>query len=379
MIPVNEPLISKNAKKYVLDCLNSGWISSSGEYINKFEQEFAKYIGTKFAITTTSGTSALHLALASIDVSKGDEVIIPNLTIISCALAVLYLGATPVLVDVEELTGNIDSAKIESAITKRTKAIMVVHLYGHPANMDPILQITKKYKLFLVEDAAEAHGAEVKIMNNKGRYSWKKVGSIGDVSCFSFYSNKIVTTGEGGMILTNNKEIFKRATMLKDLAHFPGKRFYHKEVGYNFRMTNLQAALGLAQLEEIENYLKKKRWIADLYFEGFKNINFLETPKQESWAKSVCWMYAIRVKKTNAISRDQLCERLQRVGIDTRTFFVPLSDQPVLRKLNIHRNSFFPISKDLSRRGFYIPSGLAITKKQIREVINFFQKMAYEV
>lgn len=363
MIPVNEPVISKNAKIYIKDCLDSGWISSSGKYIEQFENNFKNYIGSKFAVTTTSGTSALHLALAASGIKAGDEVIMPDLTIISCALSAVYMGAKPVLVDVENSTGNIDPTKIEEMISKKTKAIMVVHLYGHPVNIEPIAKLAKKYNLLLIEDAAEAHGAKVKV-NEK----WQKVGSIGDISCFSFYGNKIVTTGEGGMLLTNNQDIFKKARLLKDLSHVPGKRFFHEEVGYNFRMTNLQAALGVAQLGEINNYLKKKRWMAKKYSKALKNIKFLELPNEEPYAKNVFWMYALRVKKDAKITRDDFCNQLRLLDVDSRTYFVPLHKQTVLKNFN-YKKKDYPISSDLSDRGFYLPSGLAITERQINKVI----------
>ncbi len=370
MIPVNEPLISKNAKKYVTDCLNSGWVSSAGKYINEFENRFAAYIGTEFGVTTTSGTTALHLALASAGIGRGDEVIIPDLTIIACALAAIYVGAKPVLVDVEYSTGNIDPQKIVEKINKRTKAIMVVHLYGHPANLEKISLIAKKHKLLLIEDAAEAHGAEIKI---GGR--WKKVGSVGDLSCFSFYGNKIITTGEGGMVLTNNRKFYEKASLLKDLAHVPGKRFYHAEIGFNFRMTNLQAALGVAQLEEIGKYIEKKRWMAKLYSERLRDVDILELPSEELYTKSVYWMYSPRIKNNSKITRDEFCYKLKEKGIDTRTYFMPLHSQPVLKKLG-YQGGNYPVSSDLSKRGFYLPSGLAITEEQIEKVALSIKEIA---
>ncbi len=374
MISVNEPLIAKNAKKYVLDCIESGWVSSAGEYIGKFEKNFADFLGVKYATTTTNGTASLHLAICALGIKKGDEVIIPDLTIISCALAVIYTGATPVLVDVEKETGNIDPSKIEEKITKRTKAIMVVHLYGHPVDMDPILSLAKKYKLAVIEDAAEAHGAE---------YKNRKVGSIGDVGCFSFYGNKIITTGEGGMVVTNNKKLYERAKLLKDLAHSRKRRFFHEEIGFNYRMTNLQAALGLAQLEEVEKYIQKKRRMASLYGKGLSKVSFIELPKEYPWLKSVypaperCgvyWMYALKIKKNSPITKDKVRQNLLKLGVDTRDFFYPLHRQPALRALGLFKDERYPVSQDLSERGFYIPSGLALTAKQIKTVIDAIKK-----
>ena len=366
MIPVNEPLIAPNAKKYVTDCLDTGWISSSGKYLDKFETAFAAYLGVKYATTTTNGTTALHLALAALGLGHGDEIIIPDLTIISCGLAALYVGATPVVVDVDPTTGNIDPTKIEKAITKRTRAIMVVHLYGHPADMDPILTIAKRHHLAVVEDAAEAHGA---------LYRGKKVGSFGDVACFSFYGNKIVTTGEGGMVVTNNQKLYERAKLLKDLAHSPKRRFYHEEVGFNFRMTNMQAALGLAQLEEIERYIDIKLRMAKQYNDQLASITSLILPSQAPWARSVYWMYSVLVSKTSPVDRDSIRARLKEEGIDTRDHFVPLHRQPVFRKLGLFKKASCPVSDDLSRRGFYLPSGLAITDKQITTVTTTLKRL----
>lgn len=366
MIPVNEPLISRHAQEYIDDCIKTGWVSSAGKYIDLFEEQFARYIGVKHAVTTSSGTAALHLAMAALEIGKYDEVIIPDLTIISCALVVLYTGATPVLADVDPITGTIDPVKAEEKITKRTKAIMVVHLYGHPVDMDPILALAKRYKLVVVEDAAQAHGAT---------YKGKVVGGIGDVGCFSFYANKIITCGEGGMVVTNHKKIAEKVRTLKDLAHSKKRRFFHREIGFNYRMTNLQAALGVAQLEEVERYIQIKRWMAKQYQRGLFNIKSLELPKELPWARSVYWMYAVRVTRSaSSIPRDKLCERLRKAGVDTRTFFLPLHTQPALRRLGLFRNEKYPVSSDASNRGFYLPSGLAITKRQIETIVYALKK-----
>ena len=359
MILVNEPLVSDEAKKYVNDALDTGWISSAGKYVDLFEKNFAQYLGVKYATTTTNGTTALHLAMEALGIGKDDEVIIPDLTIISCAYAALYVGAKPVLVDVDPLTGNLDPQKIEHAITPKTKAIMVVHLYGHPADMDPILEIARRHHLFVIEDAAEAHGAE---------YKGKKVGSFGDIACFSFYGNKIVTTGEVGMVVTNNESIFKRAKVIKDLAHSEGKRFFHKHIGYNFRMTNLQAALGVGNLEHIDEYIEKKLWMANLYTELLKDVVWIEIPQIQQYAKSVFWMFAILIKSNAPFSRDEFMRVLKEKGVDTRSYFYSLHTQPVLRKRFTYDDSAFPVSDDLSARGLYLPSGLAITEAQVREV-----------
>ena len=366
MIPVNEPVVSESSKNYVNDSLNSGWISSAGKYVELFEKNFASFIGAKHATTTSNGTTALHLALESLGIGKGDEVIMPDLTIISCAFAAMYVSAKPVFVDVDPETGNIDPQKIEQSITKRTKAIMVVHLYGHPVDMDPVVEIAKKHKLYIVEDAAEAHGAQ---------YKGRKVGAIGDIGCFSFYGNKIVTTGEGGMVVTNNEELHKKAKLIKDLAHSEGKRFFHDRVGYNFRMTNIQAALGCGELEHVEEYIEKKRWMAQLYTELLKDIPFLNTPVEKSYAKSVYWMYALLLTKDSPVSRDEFMVKLKEQGVDTRTYFFPLHTQPVLTKKYQYDDAQFPVTNDLSARGLYLPSGLAITEDQIEAVGESIKKI----
>lgn len=369
-IPVNEPAISKNALKYVTNCIKTGWISSAGSYLNEFEEKFAKFLGVKQAITTTNGTTALHLALLALGIKKGDEVILPSHTMMSSAAAIVYTGATPVLVDVEPDTWNMDIRQIEEKINKRTKVIMPVHIYGHPVDMDPVVTLAKKYHLYIVEDAAESIGAE---------YKGKLTGTIGDIGCFSFYANKIITTGEGGMVATNNDKIAKHARLLKDLAHSPQKRFLHKEIGFNFRMTNMQAALGVAQLEEIKKYIQKKRRMADTYNKELSEIKGLTLPIERSWAKNVYWMYGIMVEKEFGITRDEFMKRLYQKGIETRTFFIPMHRQPALRRLGLFKKEKYPVSDDISRKGLYLPSGLTITVKQIRIVCKAIQNIKKEI
>ncbi len=358
MIPVNTPVFSPKVKTYVMDCIKSGWISSAGSYIARFENAFAAYIGVGHGVTTTSGTTALHLAVASLGIGLGDEVIMPDLTIISCPLSVMYTRATPVFVDVDPVTFTIDPGRIEEKITKRTRAIMVVHLYGHPSDMDPIMALAKKHHLAVIEDAAEAHGAA---------YKGKRVGSIGTVGVFSFYANKIVTSGEGGMVVTNNARLAKRAALLKNLAHNPHRRFWHEHVGFNYRMTNVSAAIGLAELGSIEKYIAKKKWMAREYATTLRGIPHLVLPPKQPWADSVYWMYALTLTKDAPVGKKELRMRLADRGIDTRDFFYPLHTQPILRQF-VSRQDRFPISDFTSRHGFYLPSGLAITKEQIHTV-----------
>lgn len=367
MIPVNEPLIAKKAFTYINDCLKTGWISSAGQYINKFEKKFSQFCGCKYGVSCTNGTAALHLALASLGIGKNDEVIIPALTMIATAFAVCYTGAKPVLVDSEPDTYNLDWRQLEDKITSKTKAIIPVHLYGHPVQMSPIIKLAKKYHLKIIEDAAEIHG---------GKYKGKPAGSLGDVGCFSFYANKIVTCGEGGMIVTNNKKIYEQALTLKDLAHSPKKRFYHTRLAYNYRLTNLQAALGLAQLECIKKFIKTKRWMADLYNKGLRNIKGITLPLEKKYAFNVYWMYAILINKNQfGCDAQTLRKKLLEEEVDTRAFFIPMHLQPALLKMNLFKNEHYPVAERLSNEGLYLPSGLAITGQQIKKVIQSINKI----
>lgn len=361
IIPVNQPLISKEAKKNVNSALNTGWISSSGDFVNKFETKFSKFIGVKYGIAVSSGTAALHVALLAVGIGKGDEVVVPAFTMAATWLAILYVGAIPVFVDCEPETYNIDPNLIERVITKKTKAIIPVHIYGHSADMDPILQIARKHKLIVIEDAAEAHG---------GTYKGRMCGSMSDISCFSFYGNKIITTGEGGMVLTNNKKYADAVRRFKDLCHSPKKRFIHDGIGYNYRMTNLQAALGVGELENIDKYLRLKLQMADFYRRGLQNIDGIKLPVTKPGVKNVYWMYAILIDESKfGIDKDQLRQRLFEKGIDTRDFFYSPKDQPILKKYVSNKENF-PITQKISKYGLYLPSGLALTKVQQKKVIN---------
>ncbi len=358
-VPVNEPLITDAAKAYVADAMDTGWISSAGPCVEKFEEEFAKFIGVKHAIFTTSGTSALHTAARALDIDPGDEVIIPNFTMIASPFSIMYTGATPVFVDIDAETLNIDAALIEAKITPNTKAIMPVHIYGLPCDMDPIMEIAAKYNLAVIEDAAEVHGA---------LYKDKKCGSIGTINAFSFYGNKIITTGEGGMITTDDDDLAKRARWLKDLAHSPTKRFRHEELGFNYRPTNLQAAVGLGQLEGIDRLLERKRTMADLYKKNLSGINGLRLPTEKDYCTNVYWMYAVMVDK----GRDELCAALKEKGVDTREFFLPCHSQPAI---DVQSSEAFSVTEDVSARGFYLPSGLAITDEQIEYVCDCVKEL----
>ncbi|MBM3296996.1 MAG: DegT/DnrJ/EryC1/StrS aminotransferase family protein [Candidatus Aminicenantes bacterium] len=383
MIPVNEPLLGANTEKYVLDCLNTGWISSAGSYIRRFEESFAAFVGVKHAVTTTSGTTALHLALAALGIGPGDEVLVPDLTMIAVPYAVLYTGARPVLLDVDPETFNLDPDRLREFIRnwcrfdpgskkllhKRTggavRAVLPVHLYGHPCRMDEIMDLARENGLFVVEDAAEAHGAQY-ISERLPRPL--PAGSMGDAGCFSFYANKIITTGEGGMVVTDSDAVAERCRRLKDLAHSPGRRFLHTDLAYNYRMTNVQAAIGLAQVEEVERFLSLKRKMAEAYHRGLSGLDGLTLPLEKPWGRSVYWMYAVLVEQSFGLSREEMASRLKERGVDTRTFFVPVHEQPVFQKDFLPGGESFPVSIALSRKGFYLPSGLALTPEQIDEV-----------
>jgi perosamine synthetase len=350
MIPVCEPLLDGNERKYVDDCLESGWISSAGKYVTEFEDKFAKYCGCKYGVTTTSGTTALHLALASLGIGPCDEVIVPTFTIAACAFAVLYTGATPVFVDCDPATYNIDPDGIERAITDKTRAIMPVHIYGHCCDMTRIMEIVKGKNIFVVEDAAEAHGSEI---------NGRRAGGIGHVGCFSFYGNKVATCGEGGMLVTNDGMIAAKATQLKDLAHSRDKRFLHMDVGFNYRMTNIQAAIGLAQLESLDYHIELRRQHAERYNEQLQGL--VATPVEMAGYMNTYWMYAILLK--NQAQRDGLMKYLEKAGIGTRTFFIPMNQQPILDYLCVGQK--FPIADNVSARGLYLPSGTGLSDGEI--------------
>ena len=366
MIPVFEPILGKKEIEYARDCLDTNWISFGGKYNKKFEEEFAKYCGVKYGVATTNGTSALHLALLTLKIGKGDEVIVPDFTMASPAFAVEYVGATPVFVDADRNTWNIDVSKIEEKITDRTKAILVVHIYGHPSNMGPIMKIAKKHNLKVIEDCAEAHGA---------LYKNKKVGSFGDVSAFSFYANKVITTGEGGMLITDDKKLAERARWLHSLTFDKERKHIHQEIGYNFRMSNITAAIGLGQLEKIEETIEKKRWIASTYNKYLSKISGITTPVEDKDVRNIYWMYGILVEDKFGISRDELKKKLYEGGVDTRFFFYPLHAQPCFSKYGYNKKDY-PVCTELSEKGLYLPSGLTLTEEQIKFICDKIQEIA---
>lgn len=369
-VPVNEPLLDGNEKKYLNECIDTGYISSEGPFVKKFENSLAAYFGRKHAIAVTNGTVAIDIAVEALDLKIGDEVIMPTFTIISCISGLLRKGCKPVFVDQQCDTWNMDVTQIESKITSKTKAIMVVHIYGLPVDMNPIIQLSVKYNLKVIEDAAEMHGQE---------YYGKKCGSFGDISTVSFYPNKLITTGEGGMVFTDNDILAERCRSLRNLCFIPEQRFIHHELGYNARMTNLQAAIGLAQLERIEEFIVKKRHIGEAYQERLSGISSIRLPLAETdYAKNIYWVFGLVIYDDYKVDAKFVMNELARWGIGTRPFFWCLHEQPILLKLGYKSEESFPVSEGLSRKGFYLPCGLAISEQQIDyvadKVIEVFNK-----
>lgn len=366
MIPVSEPVLGEREYDYIKECLTTGWISSSGRFIEGFEQAWASYCGRSYGVAVSNGTVALQLALATLELDPGDEVIMPSFTIISCALAALYCGAVPVLIDADPETWCMDVTAIEERITPRTRAIMPVHIYGHPVDMGPLMALADKHGLVVVEDAAEAHGAQYR--SDQGG-DWLRCGSFGAMSCFSFYANKAVTTGEGGMILTDSRELAERAKSLRNLAFGP-RRFIHEALGFNFRMTNLQAAIGLAQTERIEEIIAKKRSIGKGYTERLQGVRGLRLPIEREWAKSVWWMYGLVLEDAVRMDAAGLAAALRERGVETRPFFVGMHAQPALRARGLFAGESFPVTDHLSEGGLYLPSGLSLTWEQMDAVVD---------
>lgn len=366
-IPVARPQLSARERELVLDCVDSAWISSLGRHILEFERSFAQFCGAGYGVATSNGTTALHLALAALGVGPGDEVLVPSLTFVATAASVAYTGARPVFLDSERATYNLDPALIDQAVTPRTKGIIAVHVYGHPANMAPILEAAEAHGLWVVEDAAEAHGAWVD-MPGRG---WRRVGGLAKAACFSFYGNKIITTGEGGMVLTDDEALVARLRLLRDHGMDPKRPYWHPVVGYNYRMTNLQAALGVAQMERIEDILAHKAAIAAQYNERLAGQAGLRRPPAEPWARPVNWLYSLLVEPEFPLSRDDLRLFLLSQGVDSRPFFTPLHLLPPY-----HSGQSLPVAEDLARRGISLPSGPAITPAEIDQVCRALVKAA---
>jgi len=358
MIPVYEPTIGREELKNVIEAVKSGWISSKGEFILKFEEDFAKYCGVKYGVACSNGTTALHLALTALDIKEGDEVIVPTLTFVSTANTILFAGAKPVFVDSVPEYWCIDPEKVEEAVNKHTKAVIPVHLYGHPCDMRKITNIAKDNGLYVIEDAAESHGA---------LYEGQRVGSFGDVNCFSFYGNKAITTGEGGMCVTNNEEVAYNIRILRDHGMDPKRRYWYNRIGFNYRMTNMQAAVGVAQLEKLNTFIEKKRRIAKWYADGLSDLEsagVIYLHPEMPWAINIYWMYSILIEDKCPVLRDNLIDKLEEKGIETRPFFYPIHTLPMY-----NRNEKFLVSEELARKGINLPSSANLKRDDVEIVI----------
>jgi perosamine synthetase len=361
MIPVNEPLLSGNEAKYLHDCIHTGWISSEGPFIKKMEDGFATATSRKYGVAVSNGTAALVTAFQALNLPRGSEVIMPTFCIISCAIAVLQAGLIPVLVDSEPHNWNMNTGELKTKLTKKTRAILVVHTYGHPVDMDPVVDFASRHNLLIVEDAAEMLGQD---------YKGQPCGKFGEISCFSMYANKIVTSGEGGMIVTDNEQLAQKCFELRNLCFQPKRRFLHEELGFNFRITNLQAAVGLAQLERLQEFKRIKRRMGDIYnqaFAGMKEIEIL--PKQTSFSENIYWVYGFLLSECVPFGPEEMAMKLQALGVGTRPFFVGMHQQPVFLKRGLFSADSYPVADRLTARGLYLPSGLALTEGQQHEVI----------
>jgi len=361
MIPVNEPLLKGNEGKYLAECIETGWISSEGPFVRKLEEGMAAIAGQRHGIAVMNGSVALEVALAALRIGPGDEVILPTFTIISCAAAIVRAGATPVVVDADPATWNLDPAKLEAVITPRTKAIMVVHIYGLPVDMDPVVQIASDRGLKIIEDSAEQIG---QVYHSRSGVT-RMIGSFGDISTFSFYPNKHVTTGEGGMVLTSDETVAERCRALRNLCFGSKHRFVHEELGWNFRMSNLQAAVGVAQIEVLDRTLEKKRLIGAWYDEFLREVKGIDLPASRTgYAENIYWVYGVVLKDQVPFDAQEAMFKLADAGIGTRPFFWPMHEQPVLQRMGLFRNVSCPVAERLARRGFYLPSGVALSRDQ---------------
>lgn len=362
-IPLAEPVLTGNEQKYLQECLETGWISGSGKFVEAFEDGFAAFCGAAHGVAIVNGTAALHVALLALGIGPGDEVIVPDLTYIASANAVTYCGARPVFADVDPATWTLDPQDVALKISPRTKAIMPVHLYGHPVDMDPILDLAEAHNLYIVEDAAEAHGAE---------YKGRRVGTLGDIGVFSFYGNKIITTGEGGMIVTNNSTLASRSRLLKGQGMDPEHRYWFPIIGYNYRMTNMQAAIGLAQLERIEWFIERRLEVARWYNAALKSLPVL-TPIEADWAKNSYWLYSICVSEE--IDRDLLMNHLLERGVETRPFFYPMHKMPPYRDST---HDTFPVASRLAKQGLSLPSSANLTQEDVAYIARVLQECLAE-
>ncbi len=354
-IPVAAPVLAGNEKAYVLDCIESSWISSCGKYVEKFERAFADYCGVGHAVSCSSGTAALHVALLALGVGAGDEVILPTLTFVATANAVTYCGARPRFVDIEPDTWTIDPALIEAKITARTKAILPVHLYGYVANMDAVTEIAGRHNLFVVEDAAEAHGAE---------FRGRRVGSLSEVAAFSFYGNKIISSGEGGMVVTDSEELGRYAAQLRGQGMDLNQRYWFPIIGYNYRMPNLTAAVGLAQLELIDWHLNRRREIASWYRDILRDVPGIGWQSAKDGRKNVDWLFTIILDEPIRVSRDDVIARLSERGVETRPVFYPMHVLPPYREMG-QEDGLFPVAERVARSGLSLPTWAGLQRKDV--------------
>ena len=360
MIPVNEPLLDGNERQYLLECIDSGWVSSEGPFVRDFEERFAARVGRRHGIAVSNGTAALDAAIEALGIGPGDEVIMPAFTIISCIGQIVRAGAKPVLVDSDPVTWNMDVGQIEAKVTPRTKAIMAVHIYGLPVDMDPVLDIAHRHGLRVLEDAAQMHGQT---------YKGRPCGSLGDVGTFSFYPNKHITTGEGGMIVADDDRLAEDCRSLRNLCFQPGKRFVHERLGWNLRMTNMQAALGLAQLERLDEFVGRKRAMGARYNTLLNGLAGVQLPlPRTDYAENIYWVYGLVLDAALALDAEEAMRRLAAKGIGCRPFFWPMHEQPVLQQMGLFKGERYPVAERLARRGFYLPSGLALQPAQQDQV-----------
>jgi len=368
-IPVNTPLLDGNEKKYLNECIDTGWISSEGPFVKKIENVFSKTVDRNYGIAVSSGTAALDIAVEVLGVGSGDEVILPSFTIISCIGQIIRSGALPVLVDSDPVTWNMDINQVKEKITERTKAIIVVHIFGLPVDMDPLLEIAKKYQIKVIEDAAQMHGQT---------YKGRPCGSFGDISTFSFYPNKHITTGEGGMVVTDDEQIAEDCKSLRNLCFQPKKRFVHEKLGWNFRMTNMQAALGVAQLERLDEFVERKKEMGKKYMNGLSGIEGIQLPQPKTdYAENIYWVFGLVLDKSIGFNAEEVINLLGERGIGCRPFFCPMHQQPVFRRMGLFNDGSFPVAEMLYKQGFYIPSGLALTVEQIDRVIKTVVKVLH--
>ena len=375
MIPVNAPVLDGKEKEYLIRCIETGWISSEGPFVKQFEEQFAARVGRKYGIAVCNGSMALDAAVAALNIGPGDQVIMPTFTIISCAAAIVRAGAMPVVVDCDPDTWNMDVMQLEEKLrheiedkgNNKLKAIMVVHIYGLPVDLEPLLRLAGKYGLMVIEDAAEMHGQN---------YQGKPCGSFGEISTFSFYPNKHITTGEGGMIVTDDEGLAERCRSLRNLCFQPEQRFVHEQLGWNLRMTNLQAALGLAQMERLDEFVARKRRMGKRYTEMLQDLPGVELPIPKTYyAENIYWVYGLVLKDSVPFDAKEAMQRLTQQGIGTRPFFWPMHEQPVFKKIGLFSETSCPVAENLARRGFYIPSGLALTDDQMATVAEALHKV----